>query len=43
MLWDRFHDIESNYSNQVNHWDEQSARRFVTHVSKARIGSVSET
>ncbi|XP_024633250.2 acidic endochitinase-like [Medicago truncatula] len=43
MLWDRFHDIESNYSNQVKHWDEQSACRFVTQVSKASLGSVSTT
>jgi hypothetical protein len=40
MIWDRFHDVESNCSNQVKNWDKKSAPRFVTQLSKAIVLSV---
>ncbi|GAU38342.1 hypothetical protein TSUD_395960 [Trifolium subterraneum] len=42
MLWDRYHDVGNDYSNQIVGYVKQSAFRFVTLISKAIVGSVSE-
>ncbi|CAK8532001.1 unnamed protein product [Lathyrus sativus] len=41
MLWDRFHDVGSNYSNQIKEYVKQSALQLMTQVSEAIVGSVS--
>ncbi|KAI5446861.1 hypothetical protein KIW84_014630 [Lathyrus oleraceus] len=41
MLWDRFHDVGNNYSNQIKEHVKQSDLQFVTQLSKGITGFVS--
>nr|ABM68631.1 yieldin-like protein [Pisum sativum] len=41
MLWDRFHDVGNNYSNQIKEHVKQSDLQFVTQLSKVITGFVS--
>ncbi|KEH37512.1 putative chitinase [Medicago truncatula] len=41
MLWDRFHDVGNDYSNQIKKYVKRPVLRFVTKVSEAIVGSIS--